>query len=312
MNVTNPAEPTLAGSYAANSYESAYDIAVAEGYVYLTEGGNGLVILKLTGAQIPVPHTVGVYDYAGTWALWNTTTNVADIVIFGSVGTQPVVGDWDGDRITELGVYNTTGNDFMIRTDAGFDMISLGWPGVTPVVGDWNGDGTEEVGVYDYAGTWALWNTTTNVADIVIFGSVGTQPVVGDWDGDRITELGVYNTTGNDFMIRTDAGFDTISLGWIGVTPVVGDWNGDGTEEVGVYDYAGTWALWNTTTNVADIVIFGSVGTQPVVGDWDGDRITELGVYNTTDNNFVIRTDSGFDTISLGWAGVTPVIGNWG
>jgi len=102
-----------------------------------------------------------------------------------------------------------------------------------------------------------------------------------------------------------------IGLGWSGVTPVVGDWNGNGTEEVGVYDNAGNWALWDQGTNSAIVTVFGWVNTRPVVGDWNGDNTTELGIYNTAGDNFLVQTDSGYDVIGLGWAGVTPVVGAW-
>jgi hypothetical protein len=46
-----------------------------------------------------------------------------------------------------------------------------------------DGDGADAVGIYNTDGTWALWNTTTYVADNVTFGPAGMQPVVGDWDG---------------------------------------------------------------------------------------------------------------------------------
>ena len=251
------------------------------------------------------PEAVGVYDNAGTWALWNGIS--VDIVGFGWPNTEPVVGDWDGDGTTEVGIYNTGGNNFLIQTDSGFDLIGLGWEGVTPVVGDWNGDGSDDVGVYDNMGTWALWNGAS--ADIVGFGWPGTEPVVGDWDGDGFTEVGIYNRGGNNFLIQTDSGFDVIGLGWSGVTPVISDWNGDGSDQVGVYDNMGTWALWNGAG--ADIVGFGWPGTEPVVGDWDSDGASEVGIYNTGGNNFFIQTDSGPEIIGLGWSGVTPVVGSW-
>jgi len=256
--------------------------------------------------------TAGVYDNKGTWALWNPNTNSAKIVGFGWTNTQPVAGDWDGDKVTEVGIYNSAGNNFFIQKDSGPEVIGLGWAGVSPVVGDWNGDGSDSVGVYDNAGTWALWNPGKKLADIVGFGWAGTKPIVGDWDGDGVTEVGIYNTAGNNFLLKTNAGFEVIGLGWAGVTPVVGDWNGDGKDEVGVYDNKGTWALWNTGTKSAGIVGFGWAGTQPFVGDWDQDGITEVGIYNTAGNNFLLQKDSGFNVIGLGWAGVSPYAGRWG
>ncbi len=258
-----------------------------------------------------IPDTVGVYNNIGTWALWNTTTSAADIVGFGWSDTTPVVGDWNGDGKTEVGIYNKGGNNFLIKSATGFDVIGLGWAGVTPVIGDWNGDDRDEVGVYDNAGTWALWNSTTSSADIVGFGWANTTPVVGDWNGDGKTDVGIYNKGGNNFLIQSATGFDVIGLGWSGVTPVVGDWNGDGRDEVGVYNNAGTWALWNSTSSSADIVGFGWADTTPVVGDWNGDGKTDVGIYNKGGNNFFIKTESGATAIGLGWTGVTPVVGRW-
>jgi hypothetical protein len=80
---------------------------------------------------------VGVYNNAGTWALWNTATNSVDIVGFGWAGTKPVVGDWDGDGVTEVGIYNTGGNNFLLQKDSGSGSVGLGWTGVTPCVGCW-------------------------------------------------------------------------------------------------------------------------------------------------------------------------------
>lgn len=48
-----------------------------------------------------LPDSVLVYDNAGTWAIWNSTTNSADIVGCGWNGTMPIVRDWDADGTTE-------------------------------------------------------------------------------------------------------------------------------------------------------------------------------------------------------------------
>nr|HML26087.1 hypothetical protein [Methanomethylovorans sp.] len=136
--------------------------------------------------------------------------------------------DWDNDDATEVGIYNTAGNNFLLKTGSSYQTIGLGWAGVTPVIGDWNGDGTDEPGVYNNAGTWALWNRNTNSADIVGFGWSGTTPVVGHWTGvDGKTGVGIFEATNNRFLLRVDSTLDPvfIDLGWSGVTPVIGHWN---------------------------------------------------------------------------------------
>ena len=65
---------------------------------------------------------------------------------------MPVVGDFNGDGIDELGVYrdgtwyiDTNGNCMIDDDD---QVFQLGAPGDMPVVGDWDGDGTADPGVY--------------------------------------------------------------------------------------------------------------------------------------------------------------------
>ena len=64
----------------------------------------------------------------------------------------PVVGDFNGDGIDELGVYklgrwylDTNGDHHINALDR---VYELGGPDDLPVVGDWDGDGVEEPGVY--------------------------------------------------------------------------------------------------------------------------------------------------------------------
>ena len=76
---------------------------------------------------------------------------------FGAPGDQPIVGDFNGDEIDEIGVVRgdrwiidtdgdgkLTGNDLQINVPRQSDDSQ-------PVVGDWNGDGKDEPGYYDEA-----------------------------------------------------------------------------------------------------------------------------------------------------------------
>ena len=77
---------------------------------------------------------------------------------FGEAGDEPVVGDWNGDGIDDLGVIR--GDVWIIDSDGdrkltGNDkQIPLAIPSddALPVVGDFNGDGKDEIGWYRKAG----------------------------------------------------------------------------------------------------------------------------------------------------------------
>ena len=77
------------------------------------------------------------------------------VIELGQEGDVPVVGDWDGDGIDQLGVFrdgvwylDTNGNHEIDAQDATF---RLGEAGDLPTVGDWNGDGVDDPAAYRQA-----------------------------------------------------------------------------------------------------------------------------------------------------------------
>ena len=68
------------------------------------------------------------------------------VVSFGSSTDQPVVGDWDGDGYSDVGVRTPGTRTFSLRTAAGVTSVVLGKPRDLPLAGDWDGDGSWEVG----------------------------------------------------------------------------------------------------------------------------------------------------------------------
>ncbi|MCH8922165.1 MAG: heme-binding protein [Planctomycetes bacterium] len=67
----------------------------------------------------------------------------------------PIAGDWDGDGVDTVGLYDSASGTFTLADDntsgtsAGTFQFGPVGPNVLPVAGDWNGDGTDTVGVYD-------------------------------------------------------------------------------------------------------------------------------------------------------------------
>jgi len=74
------------------------------------------------------------------------------IAQYGRAGDLPVIGDFDGDGIDEIGVFRSgqwiidiNGNR---QLDAHDKVFQMGEAGDRPVAGDWNGDGTDDPAVY--------------------------------------------------------------------------------------------------------------------------------------------------------------------
>ena len=113
-------------------------------------------------------------------------------------GDVPIVGDWNGDGISEIGVYSkgvfyldTNGNGVRDSGDTSFAAPEE-LRDFTAVVGDWTGEGIDRVGLFK-DGKWALdVGGDGRFAKTSYHGQAGDIPVVGDWNGDGVDDLGTY------------------------------------------------------------------------------------------------------------------------
>jgi len=113
--------------------------------------------------------------------------------VFGTNGDTPLLGDWNGDGKTKVGIYRATGGIFGLDINGnltfdGLDkggVLGPGGAGVTPVVGDWDGTGITRVGIFYGLGYWALDINGNVVWDAGIkwgaLGAAGDTAVVGKW-----------------------------------------------------------------------------------------------------------------------------------
>jgi hypothetical protein len=143
---------------------------------------------------------IGIYDPSAlTWNLdmngngtWDGST-IDKYGYFGLAGGTPVVGDWNGDGSTEIGMYldnawymDVNGNGYWDGepTDKyGF----FGLPGGIPVTGDWSGDGKSKIGMLVGGTTWYLDVNNNGYWDgaptdmLANFGTTGSAPAIGKW-----------------------------------------------------------------------------------------------------------------------------------
>ncbi len=214
------------------------------------------------------------------------------VTVFGVASDLPVVGDWDGDGLDNIGIYRPVGSGFYLDMD-GNDVWSapdrrafFGVNGDLPIAGDWDGDGIDEIGVFrpslrrfyldmDNSGTWTPGDRSAGP-----LGAAGDLPAVGDWDGNGIDDLGVYRPSNSGFYLDMDgngiwSGPDLRgTFGAPGDKGLVGDWNGDGYDEVGVYRPSVRRFYFDVDANLrwngeADrSQTFGPAGALPFAGRW--------------------------------------------
>jgi len=119
---------------------------------------------------------------------------------YGSADDVPVTGDFNGDGVTNIGLYRAgtwyldiDGNGRWGPDDVYIE--NFGTAGDLPVVGDFNGDGVDQLGIYS-DGTWRLDTNDNRRLDdgdeVRHLGTAGDKPVVGDFNGDGVDEIGVY------------------------------------------------------------------------------------------------------------------------
>jgi ribosomal protein S16 len=231
--------------------------------------------------------TPGLYDSSTSqFRLRNSNTSGVEDkwLAFGEVNTAhpwvPVVGDWNGDGVDTIGLYNPTNAAFYLKNSnsSGYADVVFGFgtPGntFTPLAGDWDGDGIDSVGLYDPVhGTFYLRNArSTGYADVTFnYGTAnaGWKPIIGDWDGNNTDTVGLYgpnerfqlrnaNTAGAaelDFVFASNSGTGANTV------PVVGDWTHKGKDTIGIY---------NTSTNQLRYFGWSSAKLLPVIGAWLG------------------------------------------
>jgi lysophospholipase L1-like esterase/uncharacterized protein (DUF2141 family) len=176
----------------------------------------------------------------------------------------PLVGDFNGNGITDVGVYLPDKDLFALAflnakgQIVGQSVFSYGFhtPGTfaIPIVGDFNGDGITDVGVYlpdKDLFALAFLNAKGKITgqSVFVYGfhsnAVFAQPIVGDFSGDGTTDVGVYLPDKNLFALAfldtrgkiTDQSVFTFGQPTPGTfaVPITGDFNGDGITDVGVY-----------------------------------------------------------------------------
>lgn len=248
---------------------------------------------------------------------------------------RPVVGDWDGNNTTTIGVArpDPESNNWIwlqrnSNSGGSADTSFLyGNKNIDDVVtGDWDGNNTTTIGVVrpdaeSFNQTWYLRNANAGgTVDVEFpFGNKYLDTVVsGDWDGNNTTTIGIVrpdpesynwiwylrNSNSNgpvDFEFAFGNKYEDI--------PVVGDWDGNNTTTIGVVhpdSGSNNWVWRLSNKNAGGSVdiefLYGNKLIDTVVtGDWDGNNTTTPGLVRPEANEWrwLLRNSSSGGAPSL-------------
>ena len=139
---------------------------------------------------------------------------------FGKAGDIPIVGDWDGNGVTQHGVFRSENGkgyfyldmDYSLSWTLGDRWGQFGNAGDIPIVMDYYGFGSDNVGVFrdgnwyidtDDTLTWTIGDESGQ------FGKSGDVPMVGDWLGIGWDDVGVYRPSTSEFYLDIDGSLRT-------------------------------------------------------------------------------------------------------
>ncbi|QDU61409.1 hypothetical protein Pan216_22650 [Planctomycetes bacterium Pan216] len=157
--------------------------------------------------------------------------------LFGIEGDQAIVGDWDGNGRSDIGIHRSSTATWSFDMDGDFAFgpadlnLVYGNPGDTPVVTAVGAEQFAQIGVVRGA-TWFLNQSSSvsafdpaNFRTPFVYG-VGTDSFfMGDWNGDFVSEIGIFRPSVFSLNVNGDTVSSTdFPLGTDGDLPLAGFW----------------------------------------------------------------------------------------
>lgn len=249
------------------------------------------------GSSGPHLHFEERYNRTDQTPYFNRTTfKMGTTIASMSCGDTPIIGDWDGNNTSNIGVLRRTATATFILKRPGKAPLTVayGLPTDQPISGDWDGDGTFDIGVRRPGIMGFLLRQKDGTTTQISLGRLSDFGLTGDWNGDGRTDVGVWHPSTRLFTLRAANGITTtLTFGSLGDRPVTGDWNGDGITDLGVYTASKSTFTLRAATRAGQVttiaVPFGTPTSLPVAGDWNADGVADVGVWDPATAKFSLR-----------------------
>lgn len=279
---------------------------------------------------------VGLFD-GRTWYLDTNANDVIDPLDVqlpnSNMTGYPIVGDFDGDGIDDLGTFANNVFQFDLAFDGldgqYDDTINWGFSGVLerPVAGDLNLDGIDDIGLWvpgrsgQLPGRAAEWyflisDVPTDAfpaAGAIIAPNYGTVNYLDHPFSPQPLGNDLFAQYGDEFALPLFGNFDPPPTG-------LSQGSGPMQSTVGLFNpsSAGVYLRSANSSGTPDAgqYTYGQPGWIAISGDFNGDGIQTVGVYNPATATFFLSNTNAtgiadMPAINYGMPGWTPIVGDW-
>jgi len=219
---------------------------------------------------------------ASRWFILGSRTGPRSIFFGGSGLDLPAPADYDGDGITDIGVFRPDSDllpgaseFFILRSSEGPRRVQFGMAGSdVPVPADFDGDGRDDLAVFrpdsdlNPGSAQFFILRSTEGAFSTPFGNANEDvPIPVDFDGDGRADIAVYRTETAQWVLRNESGGTiTQSFGAPGDIPVPADFDGDGRADLTTFRAStGQWTIQQSSTSETEVREFGGPDDFPVL-----------------------------------------------
>jgi hypothetical protein len=264
-------------------------------------------------------------NYDGNWTVFPFLGNdkliagdlTAGLLILDATGLNSppknVVSDFDGDRKTDVSMFNPTNGVWTIEASSNGSRYPVSWGQQNDVLApaDYDGDGRTDEAIWRPSnGRWYIVNAN-GVISQVQWGVNGDIPVAGDYDADGRSDLAVWRpSNGTWYLIQSTLGIRVQAWGVDGDKVASGDYEGDGKADMAVWRPSnGTWYIMLSSSSQIIKQPWGLNGDTPLVTDFDGNGKAELTIFRPTNSIWYSMNpfNGSISTRSFGQAGDVPI-----
>ena len=278
-----------------------------------------------------VPDAVGIFRSSQSRWFQGVSGNgtVDNAVNFGASGDVPLVGDWDGDGVEDIGIHRA--NEARIALDTGSDgttdrSFTLGAAGMdTVLVGDFNGDQRDDLLIYRASQARFYFDLDAD-GDIDRSHTLGAANIdtvlVGDFDGDNTDDVLIYRAGQAKFFFDFSANGSvdrSFTLGTVNIdTVLVGDFDGDENDDIAIHraGQARFFIDLDADGTVDRSFHLGATNIDlALAGDINGDGTDDIVIHRASQTSFYIDLDANGtvdNSFHLGANSDTAIIGAWG